>query len=226
MNYLQLAQRTRQECGVSGTGPTSTVSQSGENKRLSDWVAQAWVELQQEYPSWAWNWLRGSFIFNTVASTDTYDVTTAGITTRFAQWKPDTFTIYKLSSGVATETELEYIPYNDWRKIYELGTPVSGFPQHVTVKPDLSLAVGPLPDDVYVIGGDYIKTPQDLIQDADIPEMPAQFHMAIVYKAMMYYGRYEAATEIYADAESSYNKLVRRIAINQLPELLLSGALA
>lgn len=225
MNYLQLCQRVRQECGISGTGPVTVVSQSGEMKRIVDWVATAWEEIQQEYPTWSWNWLRGTFTLPTVAGTDTYDYTDAGIVSRFAQWKPDTFSIYKASQGVAGEVELVYVPYENWRRVYEIGVPVQGFPQHVTVKPDLTLALGPVPDDVYTVTGDYVLTPQTLSANTDTPAMPEQFHMAIVYLAMMYYGRYEAAAEIYADAQIKYQQVLRRIAMNQLPELQLPEAL-
>jgi len=34
MNFLQLAQRVRQEAGISGDGPVSVVNQTGEMKRV------------------------------------------------------------------------------------------------------------------------------------------------------------------------------------------------
>lgn len=218
--FLELAQKLRQEVGASGTGPSTTLNQVGEYKRLVTWVQDAWREIQQEFPSWAWNWLRGTFTLNTVAGTAGYTTTNAGISANFAQWKPETFRIRLTSAGYGSETKLIYVPYQDFRDIYELGPRIQGRPLHVTVKPDLTLALGPIPNDIYTIEGDYVTVPQELTADADIPLMPSQFHMAIVYLAMMYYARYEAAGEIYADAFGKYQTVLRRIAMNQLPELM------
>ena len=46
MNYLQLVNRTRVECGI--TGPTLTTVQSltGEAARIANWVTSAWVDIQ------------------------------------------------------------------------------------------------------------------------------------------------------------------------------------
>ena len=67
MTYLQLVQRTRQECGIAGDGPTTVVGQTREMKRLCDWVAQSWVEIQEERQDW--DFMRKSVTFNTSSGT-------------------------------------------------------------------------------------------------------------------------------------------------------------
>jgi len=52
MDFLQLVQRTRRECGVAGSGPSTTASQTGELAKLVEWVQQSWVEIQEEQPDW------------------------------------------------------------------------------------------------------------------------------------------------------------------------------
>ena len=64
MTFLQLVQRTRQECGIAGDGPTTVVGQTKSMKRLVDWVSQSYVEIQEECPDF--DFLRKSVSFNTV----------------------------------------------------------------------------------------------------------------------------------------------------------------
>jgi hypothetical protein len=49
--------------------------------------------------------------------------------------------------------------------------------------------------------------------------------MAIVYRALMLYGRYEAAAEIYQDADTNYKRIMRRVDLNQLPDIELAEPL-
>jgi hypothetical protein len=49
--------------------------------------------------------------------------------------------------------------------------------------------------------------------------------MAIIFRALMLYARYEAAPEIYADADANYKRLLRRIELNQLPTIEIGGTL-
>jgi hypothetical protein len=50
--------------------------------------------------------------------------------------------------------------------------------------------------------------------------------MAIVYKAMMYYGAYESAPEIYDQGEKGYKDFLSRMMSDRMPQLRLAGALA
>jgi len=61
--------------------------------------------------------------------------------------------------------------------------------------------------------------------DADIPALPAQFQMAIIYRAMMSYGAYEAAPEVYQRGELEFGKLMRRMTADRIPETIWGGAL-
>jgi len=50
--------------------------------------------------------------------------------------------------------------------------------------------------------------------------------MAIVYRALMLYARYEAAGEIYQDAMVNYQRFLRRIQLNQLPGMTVAEPIA
>jgi len=89
MNYLQLVNRTRVECGI--TGPTLTTVQSltGEAARIANWVTSAWVDIQTSKEDWLF--MREPVTFNCVSQQQFYTPTQAGIGSTFANWKRDSF---------------------------------------------------------------------------------------------------------------------------------------
>lgn len=226
MTFLEIVKRTRQECGIAGDGPTTVVNQSREMKRLVDWCAQAYTELQELRDDW--EWLRGSFAFNTVAGQQSYAPDTDILLTDFASWKNYSFRSYLQSAGVGSQIILgQYESYTDFRDYHLLGSRqlVQARPIEIAIQPNKSLIIGPTPDDVYVVTGEYYKTPQTLALDADVPGMPARFHMAIVYGAMVKYGFYEVAQEQIAAGQAGYNLMVNKLLADQLPMVAQSGGL-
>lgn len=216
MTFLELCKRVRQEAGVSGSGPATVVGQVGEMKRIVDWVNSAWEDVQLARPDWYW--MRASFNFTTTLNDEQYSSTDVGIATRFSMWDINSFRIYDTTVGVNDQIELPFIRYTDYRDVYMTGPQVTSRPYEFTIAPNLDLLLGPKPNGTFRIDGDYYKSPQTLSADADIPELPSQFHMIIVYRALMLYARYEAAAEIYGDAEMNYRRLMRRLELNQMPD--------
>lgn len=230
MNYLQLCQRMRQECGISGTGPSTVVSQTGNLKRIVDWVNTAWIDIQTAHQDW--DWMRASASFPTVASQATYALGTGagtvGVTAAtFGKWDRDTFRNYDTSVGTNSEVFMGFVHYDTWRDTYFYGalrtTPTR--PIDMSITPTKAIALGPPPLAGYTITGDYFYAPLDMTADADIPALPAQFQMAIIYRAMMSYGAYEAAPEVYQRGELEFGKLMRRMTADRIPETIWGGAL-
>lgn len=91
MNFLQLINRVRQNCGVSGADYPTSVGLTGEGLRLKNWVNEAWMELQNQREDW--QWMRKSFAFPTVAGQPFYTAAQIGITD-FGLWARDTFRNY------------------------------------------------------------------------------------------------------------------------------------
>jgi hypothetical protein len=222
--FVQLCQRVRQEAGIAGTGPSAVTNQTGEYKRLVDWVASAWEDLQNKRSDWLW--MRGTFSFATIADQDSYTAAQAGISSRFKRWDRDSLRIYTTATGVADETELNYLPWEQWRRVYRIGTQTASRPTVATTTPDMQLGLGSKPTTGFTVGGDYWKSAQSLTADADTPECPSEYHMAIVYRALMMYARYMAAGEIYDDAKMNYDRMVRAMVSHQTPEMQLNGPMA
>jgi hypothetical protein len=94
--FLELCQDLAQEAGISdGTMPTSVTSQTGEMKRVVDWIARAYRWVQRKHSNW--NFLRNDFSFNTVAGTSNYLYTSASA--EHQRWKLETFRCYLTAPG-------------------------------------------------------------------------------------------------------------------------------
>lgn len=225
MTFLELCKRVRQEAGISGSGPSTVVGQSGELKRVVDWTASAYEDLQIEREDW--RWMRGSFSFQTTANDRDYTSVEAGIASRFSHWHLDRIKSYKTATGINSQVVLGHLSYEEWASRYDVGslTTTPGQPLLCAAANDNKLLLAPVPNGIYTISGEYQKSPQLLTVDADTPELPTQYHLAIVYRALMMYARYDAAGEIYNDALANYQRIMRPLERLQLPEIGFAGPL-
>lgn len=223
MNFLQLVNRTIQECAVSG-GPISSVEdQTGEFLRIVDWVNQSWLELQLERPNWDWmrssQLLGGGVSFATVAGEPEYTLGTGSGTVGveaddFASWVPRSFRDQTTSSGVQDQIPLAWISFEAWRNSYSMGAQqsVQTRPVAIAVGPNNSICVGPWPTSTYTLTGDYYRAPTQMEVNADVPTgLPAQYHMGIVYQAMISYGEYEEDAYVISRGTRGYRKISRRL---------------
>jgi hypothetical protein len=216
--FLELAVKLRQEVGGAGTGPTAVTGQVGEYKRIVDWVAAADEEVQRKYDDWLF--MVGSFTIDTVADDGKYaaaDCVTP--ITDLRKWKNESFKIYLSATGVSDETPLTYIDYQRWYEIYNTGTQTSGRPQYFTIDDDNSVLLAPKPSAVYRVSGKYHKSVDTLAASSDTPVYPAEFHMLAVYGAMMKYGRYTGATEVYADGQRLHKEMLAQMSRTQRPRI-------
>jgi len=231
VNFLQLAQRLRLECGVGGTGPTTVASQTGEMERLVTWIGAAWQDVQTAHTDW--EWMRASASFTTVASQATYALGTIAGTVgvaaaSFGRWARHTGRCYLTATGTNDETHIDWLGYDEWRDAYQFSAirASDSRPVAFTVTPGKGIGLGPVPLVGYTVTLDYYTAPGVLVVDGDIPGMPVEFHLLIVYKAMMMYGAFESAPEVYQRGELEYGKLMERLRLDRLPEVTMAGPLA
>lgn len=225
MNRLQLVQRLASECG--STKPTTTISQTGNAGRLVDWIDTAWNDIQTKHQDWGW--MRTSTSWVTGDGQHNYTTAQCNIAAgTFGMWAIDTLRCYPTAAGNQTETFLSWLRYDAWRDTYLFGgsRATRTRPAEFAVGPDKSINVGPVPSAGYTITGDYFTAPSAMADDTAIPSLPDQFHMAIVYRAMMSYGGYESASEVYQRGEVEFSKLMRRMEIDRLPMVAMAGPLA
>ena len=228
MNFLEICQRTRQEAGKDKTLPTTVVSQTGDLGRLVDWSSDANKNICNA--SMTWRFLRTTFSFSTVSTIQEYSPSDLSITD-FATWitehRDETGAI-RIYSSVADESRLQYLPWDEFQEVYVFGTnrSQSQRPSVVSVKPDNSLILWPIPDAVYNINGERYKAAPTLDEDADEPEFPERFHMIVVWKAVIDYAGWTAADEKYAHAMNRYTAMLRKLQIDQREKMLHGPPLA
>jgi len=227
MNFLQSVQRLRQECGIPGSGPTTVVNQTGELKRLVDWYLQALEKVQMQCIEAGFDFLRTSMTFDTVANQQSYTTTEIGISAGFSSWKKQTFRIFLTSGTEADETFLEEFDYDTFRDLYLYGSQLTSYsrPTAITFAPDDSIILGLPPDDVYTVKGDYYKIPQLPTDDTDSIILPSQFHMLPVAEAMISYGAFEAAPEVYDRGKELSSFYMNKLMLNKLPQIRVVGSL-
>lgn len=220
LTFLQLVQRLRRRCRVAGAGPATVLgTNSEEYARLIAWTNEAWIDIQETRQDW--RWMRTSCSFTTVAGQATYSYATDIALTDFGNWTQDTWRNYDSSVGTKSEIFMEYRHYGDWRDAYQFGAlrDTRSRPFVVTICPDMSIGIGPTPDAGYTVTGDYYRSPSELSLDADVPAIPTRFSMLIVYRAMMFYGMSEAANEVYQEGQIEFERMMRRLQLNQLTEI-------
>lgn len=225
MSYLQLVQRLRQEAGVSGSDPATTIGQTGEIKRLCNWISSAWMDIQTMRPDWFF--MQQAVQFNTTPGKQVYTAADAGILS-FGNFKTDTFRQYRQSAGVASEFPVAYLNWQKFRDVHLYSTmrQLSQMPYNFTVDPQKNFQLGPIPDDIYVINGEGYAMPTEFSQDSDRPTMPSQFHMIIVWRALIHYAKFEAAQESLTHGKDEYDRMLRMLLRDQSPEITISEAFA
>ncbi|APB99018.1 hypothetical protein A4F89_06600 [Polynucleobacter asymbioticus] len=227
--WLFLTQQLRQEVGASGSGPLTCQNQTGESKRLADWINAAWMDVQQIHADW--DWLRKSFSFTTVAQQPNYIATTSVGLTDFANWKKNSFRAYTTNQNYADEMIMPWIDYEEYRNLYQYGNMRTTYNRPVTfsIGPLKDIWLGAIPDGTgYTIVGDYYSAPSQFVNDTDTPPaaFPDRFWKLIVFKAMMLYATYEENQSLYAAASIDYNRMLSRMEYDELPPIGYGASLA
>jgi hypothetical protein len=222
VDNLALCQRLRQEAGLSGTGPASVLSQTGEMKRIVDWVSAAYEDIQNLHATW--RFLRADFSFSTIAGVQDYTPAAVSLSD-FASWIKNDIRIY---SAAADEDTLEYQPWEMFRQTYFFGSSrtQSGRPTVVTVRPNNTLTLWPIPDAVYTANGEYYKSAQVMSANISVPVIPSRFQMIIVWKALMHYGAYAGADEKYAHGNNEFKRILSMMEFDQLEDTTFGEPLA
>jgi len=228
--YLQICQDVAEEVGIDDGGPSDVITQTGEHQRIVKWVKRAWMEIQGKHTSW--RWMHREFTISTVADQATYaytdanDVDDAAAISRFSHWmvsdNDEPPRSYLTSTGIGSETWLIYTPFIYYERVYDRGNQISGAPAHITVDRADNIRLGPAPSDVYTVTGYYVRGHQVLAADADTPDMPAQYHDLIMYRAMEKYARYHSAEEVLDRAEVEGRRVLHALEANQLPPFALA----
>lgn len=234
MDYLALCQEVARESGTVPTigQPATVTGQVGRLQRVVYWVNTAWQMIQHNEPNW--RWMNAEFSAETSSGTQEYTSATMGIADRFADWRyrgeemDNLFSVYETAAGQADEGLLSYVEWPKFRRLAMVGgaAGTTGKPIYISVDDSRNLVLYPTPDGSYTIRGRYHKAPQELTADSDVPEMPEQFHRAIVYRALMLLAQFDEAQNQMSTWQFEFNLIMDRLRMNQLPRVTVAGSLA
>lgn len=222
--FLEISQKVARESGtVSGVLPSAVTSQTGRLLKIVNWVADAWSEIQNDESTWLW--MRKEF--SNVLSIGQFKYTAASFSlTDFSRWVTDpmSVTMYLTATGISDEGELNFISWENWRLKYGRGSQTANRPIEYTITPALEFAVGPKPDLVYTVRGEYYQGNQTLAADGDTPNCPARFHDVITWKALMKTSAADEDQDGIGYAESMLKPLRFALERDQLPKMGIAAS--
>ena len=216
MNFLAMAQRVKRESGRGSVAIASVVTATGEDLDICNWVAAAWRDIQLMAYNWAW--MRVSIIGDLVIDTIEHSPLSLGAA-NFRKWVPESddyrMTVYE-SSNTAAEWPIRFLPYERFRGRFIVGDQTAAAPQFWTQSPQGNFMIGPKPDlGTYKLRADYFMAPDELAEDNDVPGMPDQFHMLIVWDALMHAASFDAAPEVHSRARDNSEKMLNSLIDHQ-----------
>jgi hypothetical protein len=205
------------EAGIAGTGPATVTSQTGEAGRIVDWVKSAYEDIQNINASW--DFLLSPFTFPTVIGKQDYSASDISIS-NLSKWKADSDEDFTIYSSYADEAHLPLMAWWLFRQQYLFGSARSatGRPSVVSVHPNKTLWLSPVPDAVFTVTGQYYCK-DFLLADTDEPLLPVDYHLAIIWKGLMYYAAYSSASDLYAHGDREYKKIIRKMSMAELPKI-------
>jgi hypothetical protein len=224
MDFLTLVQAAYRESGFVGEGPVSVLNQIGRKGDVVRWVLDAHEEIQSERMDWKFDWASGTFAL--VIGTDTYDPASdfniVGGVREFIR-SPRASYVYPTASGPNGRNFLQFVEWDDFRGMNVPNVPGST-PVTFSKRPDGRIVYYPNPSAACTVYHEYQLAQQVLVAGADVPRMPARFHMAIAWKAVMIgcgktkdFGRFDTA-------EEEYEKILNKMLREETPAITIGGS--
>lgn len=214
MNRLALVKRFNQESAMTGLTISTTIGQSDSIARMVDWVDLAYQDVQGLHVDW--DFLRHDFSFQTGTTSREYTKSSAGLP-ELAAWKVDDIRVYKT---ITDESHLIFTSWENFRRTFLFGAyrGTTGRPLYFSIDQANSFWTDAIPNDAYTINGEYFKRPQVMTLDTSEPLIPLQHRMVIVWRALMLYGAYEGADDVYSHGEKEYRRVLSQMESLYLPQ--------
>ena len=210
MNFLQIVQKVWTKCGLTGAGPSTVTGQSGMSSRIVQYVAEAYRDIQQRHNEWSWMWTRVESATLTIGD-NTYVAGDLGRT--------PARTVQRVLLQVGGLWQPIF--YDRKRRdptVYDNVTAV-GKPNRVAILPNGQWVFDTLPDLAYPIAVEYFRVSHELVDSTDLPLLPEEFHWAIYWKAVEYYGHYDEDGSLLTEAQKNFASPMARLERVALPAL-------
>lgn len=220
MNLIQLAQRVKLESGRSGAAITTLTGLPNADLRIVNWVADAWLEIQRMPRNW--RFMQRELDGPTVAGVRGYTGAELDGDAQVGKWYPLSKEGYFVTAEKEAGKAWRLRPVEKWdrfRDAFEVTESQPGPPQFVAISPENKLFVGPTPDGIYTIRAKFFRALTQLTAEDAEPDMPDDFHMVIVWRALMEVAAYDAANEVYQRASVNFDNLLDDLITDQAEQI-------
>ncbi|WP_337846817.1 hypothetical protein [Sphingomonas sp.] len=186
-----------------------TAPPSDRHEKIVEWVRSAWRTLQTKRQDW--RFMTGEVDAPLSIGVARYTPGDLDID-RFADWVRDRdayrpWTLIEPTVGAQSESALSEISYDHWRTTYGRGVAQQQRPVEYAIARDGAFCVGAVPDKAYVLRGEYLKLPQRLVANGDVPDMPEQYHDAITYRALILMGEHDENPVLISTARAKLSEV-------------------
>ena len=223
--FLELCQRLRLEAGISGSGPSAvTGNTNNEYARVVNWINDAYMELLLSQRNWRFMWTE----FSLTCTPSQGDYTQAQVlaaavggplnTTNAGIREFDRLAAryYPAGSTVASEQRARWWDFREFRERYRFGPQRTqpGVPTEWCEDMRHGLQLFPVPNGAHVFTGAFWRTPRPMTADGDVPLLPAEFHVLLVWWALTKYAGFEEASRVYQHAQNQID-ILHPLLLNQ-----------
>jgi hypothetical protein len=209
VTFLELCVKYRSELGIPGTGPVTTVNQTGELARVVSDIQDADLDIKKQWQDWKFLWAQ--FTANTIVGANWLTTLKPSM---LSLW--DTDSVW-LDKGTVNGTKLDYVDYDEWKNNQASGEVFQDFPTDFTELPSGEIRIFPFADTVQSFTADYWKKGERLSSDSEISVIPEEYHRIIVVRAKLIYAEREDAPEIMAGASAEYDSMMSGLEASYLP---------
>lgn len=218
-NFLDLIQMVARESGtIAEDLPQTAIGQTGRIGKIVQWVGLSWNKIQSHHASW--RWMHAEFEADIEPGMYKYSSLQMGIS-RFARWVslPASMSMYDKELGLSDEGFLTPIDYRTFRRIYEIGQQEPSRPSCFAIGQTNLLMFGPVPDKTYTVRGEYYKSPQVLVLDTDLPELPTRFRPIIGWYALVLLSQHDEGGFAVQTARQNYFEYLSNLEMDQLENI-------
>lgn len=222
MNYLELTQELIDEIGTDDSAILTDVTDppTAHIRDCVRWINKSWVSIQLQT---AWRFMTEQGAFNTTPDQEGYDLRALITDPGFRRLMPYTSPHKQRWIIHDGDTPVFVFDYLDWAGRKEYLDLQAGQPQYAVIDPSDNMLLIPTPTQAKSIAFNYLRQPQRLAENADIPILPEEFHEIIVHNAGRKYAGYDEASTQYQRFEIEYADLFMQMSQEQTPNVQVRG---
>lgn len=206
--FLQLAQRVRQETGTAGTGPVTVLNQKAQLAQIVSWTAQAYMDVCNKWHDMDFFWAEGEV----TVSANTRDYTPPNDMRLLNE-----DSVYLFGGDISENgLKLDYVEYDVYRRNKTFNDN-SSTPSYFTQLPNGVIRLLPTPDENYSLHFEYWKAPLPLTENTSLPVFHEAHDDCIIWRACWYWAMFNEAIQEAAAFNYSFEQAMLRLESRYLP---------